>query len=89
MTRFVLDSARKDLARRLGDPIAFVFWILVPVTIGGLMALVSSEGGGPRVRLLLADQDGTFLGDRRSRPRKGARASRTGRGARSCCCRRG
>jgi ABC-type multidrug transport system permease subunit len=61
--RFVIRCARKDLARRLGDPLALVLWILIPVTIGGLMTVVSGGGGGPSVRLLLVDQDDTFLGD--------------------------
>ncbi len=67
---FLLDSARKDLARRLGDPVALVLWILIPVTIGALMALVNSGGGGPRIHLLLADQDDTFLGDLIGRARE-------------------
>ncbi len=61
--RFLFDSARKDLLRRLGDPLALVVWIGIPVIIGGLIALVSSGGGTPRIRLLLADQDDTFLSD--------------------------
>ncbi len=61
--RFLFDSARKDLLRRMGDPLALVLWIGIPVIIGGLIALVSSGGGTPRIRLLLADQDDTFLSD--------------------------
>lgn len=62
--RFLLDTARKDLRRRLADPLALVLWIMIPLVIGGLMSLVIGGGGGagvPRVRLLLADLDDTFL----------------------------
>lgn len=60
--RFLIDSARKDLRRRLADPVALLLWIGIPVMIGGLMGLASGGGSAkPRIELLLVDQDDTFL----------------------------
>jgi len=60
--RFLLDSARKDLRRRLADPVALLLWIGIPLMVGSLMGLASGGGGGtPRIELLLVDQDDTFL----------------------------
>jgi hypothetical protein len=58
---FVVAAARKDVARRLRDPFAFLLWLGIPLVLGGLMALLNSGGGKPRGRLLLADRDETFL----------------------------
>jgi ABC-type multidrug transport system permease subunit len=60
--RFLLDSARKDLHRRLQDPLALVLWLGIPLAIGGLIGLASSGGGGkPTAHVLFVDQDDTFL----------------------------
>ena len=60
--RFLFESTRKDLRRRLADPVALVLWIGIPVVLGGLMSLVSGGGHAtPRIHLLLVDQDDTLL----------------------------
>jgi ABC-type multidrug transport system permease subunit len=63
--RFVWESARKDLRRRLRDLLSLLLWIGIPLVIGGLILLVSSGGGssGPKARVWLADQDDTFLSE--------------------------
>ncbi len=60
--RFVLTAARKDIRRRLADPVALLMWIGLPVVIGLLMSLLSS-GNGPvlKAHLLLVDLDQSFL----------------------------
>lgn len=58
---FLSASLRKDIARWLRDPMAFVLWLGIPFLIGGLMTLMSSGGGSPTGRLLIADEDETLL----------------------------
>ena len=58
---FLSASVRKDLARWLRDPMAFVLWLGIPFLIGGLMTLMTSGGGSPTGTLLIADEDRTLL----------------------------
>lgn len=61
--RFVAVAALKDLRRRLADPAAMLIWIGIPLAIGGLMNLVIGSAGSapPRPKVLVVDQDDTFL----------------------------
>ena len=60
--RFVVATALKDLRRQLADPMSLLTWMGLPLAIGGLIVLVSGGGGGsPRGRLLVADEDESFL----------------------------
>jgi ABC-type multidrug transport system permease subunit len=60
--RFMLTTASKDLRRRLADPAALLLWIGLPIVIGGLMRLINGDSGPvPKARLLLVDQDNTFV----------------------------
>jgi ABC-type transport system involved in cytochrome c biogenesis permease component len=54
---------RKDLLRRLADPMALLIWIGIPLVLGGLITLISSDGAPPRVRVLLVDQDESFVSE--------------------------
>ena len=60
--RFLISSARKDLLRRLGDPVALLMWIGVPLVIGSL--IIIPFGGAdsvPKAHVLLVDQDNSLL----------------------------
>lgn len=60
--RFIAATARKDLRRQLADPVGVLIWMGLPLAIGGLFVLISAGGGGsPRGRLLVADEDESFL----------------------------
>jgi ABC-type multidrug transport system permease subunit len=59
--RFVVAAAIKDVRRRFADPAALAIWIGIPLLLGGLMSVIASGGGPPRARILLVDQDGTFV----------------------------
>jgi ABC-2 type transport system permease protein len=59
--RFLLASARKDLQWRRRDPVALLIWIGIPFALAILLGLVSGSGGPPRARLLLVDQDDSFV----------------------------
>lgn len=61
--RFLLDSTAKDLRWRLADPTALIISIFIPLVMGGLMGLVSFQGGGsmPRAKVLIVDQDDGLL----------------------------
>lgn len=64
IVRFLLATVRKDLQRRLRDPIALLIWIGIPVALGGLMSLLASGNGGvPTAKVLLVDQDQTFFSE--------------------------
>ena len=59
---FVVATARKDLRRRLADPAALLIWLALPLVIGGLLVLINSgDGGTPRGRLLVVDEDRSFV----------------------------
>ena len=59
---FAIMTARKDLRRRLSDPTALLIWLALPLVIGGLLVLINSgDGGTPRGRLLVVDEDRSFV----------------------------
>jgi ABC-type Na+ efflux pump permease subunit len=60
---FVWSTARKELRRHRRDPLGLVFWIGIPLIVGGLIILASggSEGPSPQAHLLVADEDDSFL----------------------------
>ena len=59
---FVLATARKDLRRRFTDPIGVLIWFALPIAVGGLLVLVNGgDDGTPRGRLLIADEDASFV----------------------------
>jgi hypothetical protein len=62
--RFLVTCARKDLRRRLADPMALVLWLAIPLFIGGLMSLIFGGGSSaaPTIRVLLVDEDASVLG---------------------------
>lgn len=61
--RFVWSSALKDLRRQLRDPLALLFWAGVPALIAVLIVLAfgGREARAPRVELLVADEDSSFV----------------------------
>lgn len=64
--RFVWIAALKDFRRRLKDPVALLLWLGLPLLIGGLLGLVidgPGSGATPRAKLLLVDQDESFLSE--------------------------
>lgn len=62
MTSFLLTSARKDLRRRLADPLALVLWLGIPLVIGGLLTMFGAgTGNSPIARLLIVNQDDSLL----------------------------
>lgn len=59
---FAIVTAGKDLRRRLADPAALLIWLALPLAIGGLLVLINSgDGGTPRGRLLVVDEDRSFV----------------------------
>jgi ABC-type Na+ efflux pump permease subunit len=58
-----LAAARKDLLRRLRDPMAFALWLGIPLVIGGLISLAMGGRSGPRPKalVLVVDRDDSFL----------------------------
>jgi len=62
--RTILSMVEKDLRRRWRNPLASLVLLAFPVIFAGILAL--TFGGGkevPKVRLLIADRDETFLSD--------------------------
>lgn len=59
--RFVLESAAKDLRRRLKDPTALALWIGIPVMIVTLISLLGTGSGTLTARVLVVDQDESFV----------------------------
>jgi ABC-type Na+ efflux pump permease subunit len=60
--RYLLVAAAKDIRRRLTDPAALAFWIVLPLLLGGLLGFVADgDGPQPRATVLVADEDGTFV----------------------------
>ena len=61
--RFLFISARKDLKRRLADPLALLIWIGIPVLLGSMMSLLAGgDGAPPTARLLVVNQDDSMAG---------------------------
>ncbi|MDQ7005707.1 MAG: ABC transporter permease [Acidobacteriota bacterium] len=63
--RFAWITALKELRRRLRDPVTFLLWLAIPLLVCLLLGLAfGSRGGtapGPRVHLLIADEDAGFV----------------------------
>ena len=61
--RFAGITALKDLRRRLADPAALIMWFGIPLAIGSMILALSSggDGAGPRGRLLIANEDDSFV----------------------------
>jgi ABC-2 type transport system permease protein len=61
----VLHVARKEVLRRRKDPFAIAVWLLIPLSLAAIFALIfgnlSGGGGMPRATLLVADNDGSFV----------------------------
>lgn len=59
----LLSTARKDLLRLGRDPIALLLWVVLPLVVGLLMIQVSGgqRGPAPKLHLLVADEDASFL----------------------------
>ena len=62
--RFLVTCARKDLRRRLADPMALILWLSMPLLIGGLMSLIFGGGSNTplSIRVLLVDEDASLMG---------------------------
>ncbi|MCP4385865.1 MAG: ABC transporter permease [Hyphomicrobiales bacterium] len=60
---FLIAAVAKNLRRIASAPWSVAIWVGVPLLVGGLLSAVmgGSEGGTPKVHLLIADQDGSFL----------------------------
>jgi ABC-type Na+ efflux pump permease subunit len=59
---FLIASVRKDLRRWAQDRVAILIWFGIPFLIGGLItSMMDGGGGGPSGRLLIADQDDSFV----------------------------
>ena len=60
---FLISAVNKDLRRRLRDPFALLLWLVIPLAIGGLIALAFGGRSGIQLsaRLLVADEDASFL----------------------------
>jgi hypothetical protein len=60
---FVWSSARKDVVRRLRDPVALIIWIGIPFLILTLLTLAFGFGEQvkPQARLLVVDEDESFV----------------------------
>lgn len=57
-----LHCAQKELRIRLRDRWALVMWLLVPLTIGGMITAISGGNSPqPTVQLLVVDEDDSFL----------------------------
>jgi len=56
---FMFSAVKKDLIRRLREPWVVVFWIGIPLMLGGLLTIMMGGDGGsaPTARLLIADRD--------------------------------
>ncbi len=62
MLRFVLASAWKDALRARRDPFGILVWIAIPLILGALITAVFGHGDAtPQGRLLVADEDDTFV----------------------------
>jgi hypothetical protein len=51
----------KDLRRMVRDPASILIAISIPLLVGGMLRLLNSDSGKPTAKLLIADQDSTFL----------------------------
>lgn len=59
---YLVVAAAKDIRRRLADPAALVFWVGLPLLLGGLLSFISADDGAPpRASVLVVDEDDTFV----------------------------
>lgn len=60
---FLLQTAWKDLRRRLRDPLALLLWIGIPLAIGALISLAfgGTSSEGPKAEVWVVDQDDSLL----------------------------
>ncbi len=57
-----LHCARKELRIRLRDRWALVMWLIVPLTIGGMITSISGgDQPQPTAELLIVDEDDSFI----------------------------
>jgi len=60
--RFIWITTRKDLSRLRRDPLRLLFWVGIPLMLAVIMnTFFGGEQAKPQGRLLVADEDGTFL----------------------------
>lgn len=61
--RPLVAAARKDLVRRLRDPLALLLWMLIPLVTGGLMTVLFGGDESPRPHgvVYVIDEDESFL----------------------------
>jgi len=60
----ILRVAGKEILRRRRDPFALVIWLLIPLSLAAIFALIFGglgRGGTPKAELLVADNDGSFV----------------------------
>jgi ABC-type Na+ efflux pump permease subunit len=60
---FIWSSAKKDVVRRLRDPVALIIWIGIPILILTLLTLAFGFGKQvkPQAHLLVVDEDESFV----------------------------
>ena len=63
MIRFLLLSARKDLKRRLADPVSIGIWFGIPLLLGSMLSTLGGGNDMPRAKVLLVDQDDSLVSD--------------------------
>ena len=59
---FLWRSTVKDIRRKLADPAALLIWMGIPALVGTLLSLLGG-GGPPTAHVLVADLDGSFVGE--------------------------
>jgi ABC-2 type transport system permease protein len=60
---FALSSFRKDIARWRLDYVSILIWVSIPLLLAGLVAILMSSDVRPSGKLLLVDEDETFLSE--------------------------
>jgi len=60
---FLRSAVRKDVRRHLRDPWALLFYLFIPLLIGGAIILATggSAGPSPSAQLLVVDEDGSII----------------------------
>jgi ABC-type multidrug transport system permease subunit len=60
--RQIWNTTRKDLSRARRDPLTLLMWLAIPLVLGVLLNAVFGGGDvAPQGRLLVADEDNTFV----------------------------
>src|SRR5438270_307831 len=66
--RSIWISLRKDVSRARRDPLALLMWIAIPLILGTLInAVFGGSEATPQGRLLIADEDDSFVSNLLSR----------------------